>query len=237
MHPSAMKNARLFFEVYASTRREGTVVDVGAQDVNGSLRDVAPPTLRYVGVDFVQGKGVDVVLDDPYRLPFEDASVDVVVSSSCFEHSEMFWVLFLEILRVLRPDGLLYLNAPSNGDFHRYPVDCWRFYPDSGGALVTWARRNGMRPLLLESFVSAQDVDMWNDFVAVFVKDERHAGAYPRRIVERKADFTNGIVAGREGLLHGNPRTEDQSNWLYRFLIRRRRKRYFKALAKGKLRA
>ena len=32
-------------------------------------------------------------------------------------------------------DWLFYLNAPSNGEFHRYPVDCWRFYPDAGGAL------------------------------------------------------------------------------------------------------
>jgi SAM-dependent methyltransferase len=71
-----------------------------------------------------------------YKLPFADGSVDVVLSSSCFEHSEFFWLLFLEILRVLRPEGLFYLNAPSNGPFHRYPVDCWRFYPDSGNALV-----------------------------------------------------------------------------------------------------
>ena len=31
---------------------------------------------------------------------------------------------------MLRPAGLFYLNAPSNGDFHRYPVDCWRIMPD-----------------------------------------------------------------------------------------------------------
>ena len=46
------------------------------------------------------------MLTDPYHLPFESNSLDVVVSSSCFEHSEMFWLLFLEIMRVLKPEGL-----------------------------------------------------------------------------------------------------------------------------------
>ena len=70
-------------------------------------------------MDFQQARGVDVVLDDPYKLPLDDASVDIVVSSSCFEHSEMFWLVFLEVMRVLKSDGLFYLNAPSAGSFHQ----------------------------------------------------------------------------------------------------------------------
>src|SRR5262245_50561319 len=112
MHTTAMENGRRFFSTYL---REGavTVVDIGSQDVNGSLRTVCPGHAKYVGVDFAAGQGVDIVIQDPYKLPFDAASVDVVVSSSCFEHSEFFWVLFLELLRVLKPAGLLYLNAPS----------------------------------------------------------------------------------------------------------------------------
>jgi SAM-dependent methyltransferase len=228
MHPSAMKNGKLFFDTYAAPLAGGTVIDIGAQDVNGSLRDVMPAQLKYVGVDFVQGKGVDVILDDPYRLPFEDASVDIVVSNSCLEHSEMFWLIYLEMLRVLRPSGLLYLNVPSNGDFHRYPVDCWRFYPDSGRALVTWARRNGLRPQLLESFVSAQYMEQWSDFIAVFVKDEMCAKDYARRMLEVKEDFTNGLRAGSDEVLHERARSEDQSNLCYD-LKRRSWRRHRKA--------
>src|ERR1035437_5767786 len=177
MHPTAMLHGRLFFQTYATKIPAAVVVDIGAQDVNGSLRAVCPLTCKYIGVDFVAGKGVDVVLEDPYKLPFEDASVDIVVSSSCLEHSEMFWVVFLEILRVLKPAGLCYLNVPSNGEFHRYPVDCWRFYPDSGNALVTWARRNDYPTVLLESFTGNQantgepGLQQWSDYIAVFLKD------------------------------------------------------------------
>jgi SAM-dependent methyltransferase len=191
MHFGAMKHARWFFDTYLGESSTATVVDIGAQDVNGSLREVAPEGVRYVGVDFVKGKGVDVILEDPYRLPFEDASVDVIVSSSCFEHSELFWVLFLEILRVLKPSGLLYLNAPSNGYVHRYPVDCWRFYPDAGRALVTWAKRNGLSPALTESFVGDMDAQGWIDFVAVFVKDEAHLGDHPRRMKNTQTALEN----------------------------------------------
>ncbi|MDQ3034541.1 MAG: class I SAM-dependent methyltransferase [Myxococcota bacterium] len=206
-----MQSGRLFFETYVRDLEAPLVVDVGSVDINGSLASVAPPSCRYVGLDFAAGKGVDVLIEDPYVLPLESGSVDVIVSSSCFEHSEMFWVLFLEILRVLKPSGLLYVSAPSNGYFHRHPVDCWRFYPDAGRALVTWAKRNGLEPALLESFVSSQSAEDWSDFVAVFVKDASFAPQYPRRIVDSTPGFANATLLGRPELLNFEPLTEDQS--------------------------
>jgi SAM-dependent methyltransferase len=199
MHDTAFDNGKAFFDTYLAPQSRVRILDIGALDVNGSLRSVCPAGVEYVGVDFAQGPGVDIVLADPYALPFPDGHADVIVSSSCFEHSEMFWLLFVELLRVLRPDGLLFISAPSNGPFHRYPVDCWRFYPDSGAALVTWARRCGLQPALLESYVSAQSAINpwgWNDFVAVFVKDEACADRHARRILDTKSDFFNGMVRG-----------------------------------------
>ncbi|MBR7801558.1 methyltransferase domain-containing protein [Undibacterium fentianense] len=192
MHPSALQNCQLFFDHYHSGfSPDAQVMEIGSQDVNGSLRPIFSPTFSYTGVDFVAAKGVDVVLDDPYQLPFADASMDVIVSSSCFEHSEMFWLVFLEVMRVLKPHGLFYLNVPSNGAFHQYPVDCWRFYPDSGKALVTWAKRNGIPAALLESYVSEQGTGQWNDFVAVFLKDEAHVTRYPSRITQHVETYRN----------------------------------------------
>jgi SAM-dependent methyltransferase len=209
MHPTAMDNGQLFFDCYLDEGAGKTVVDIGSQNVNGSLKKLVPRGSRYIGIDFVAGPGVDLVLDDPYLLPFESASVDVVVSSSCFEHVEFFWLMFNEILRVLKPDGLFYLNAPSNGEFHRYPVDCWRFYPDSGQALVNWGRRSGYNPLLLESYTSAQRLDIWNDSVAVFLKDATQLARHPHRILDQPGNYTNGRVYGQTELLHPQAATED----------------------------
>jgi SAM-dependent methyltransferase len=213
MHPTAMINVERFYQAYLRPEHPGYfVVEIGSQivpGVIGSLRDVCPKNAEYIGVDFASGNGVDVVLTDPYALPFESGSVDVCLASSVFEHSEMFWVLFLEILRILKPDGLFYLNVPSNGYFHRYPVDCWRFYPDSGRALVNWAKRNQLNPALLESYISVQKDDVWNDFVAVFVKDEAHAKSHARKIIDSHKDFFNGCAHGSTEFINFKEGTED----------------------------
>lgn len=201
MHPSAMTLGKIFFETYIGQTHPMTVVDIGALNVNGSLREVCPPHVTYVGVDCVEGNGVDIVLQNPYQLPFADQSIEVVVCSSVFEHAPFFWELFLEIIRILKPHGLLYINVPSNGYIHRYPVDCWRFYPDAGLALIEWAQHRGYEPALLESFVNEQPVDVqqdpasaiWNDFVAVFVKDQRMRERYEQRILDHHVRYHNAI--------------------------------------------
>jgi SAM-dependent methyltransferase len=137
----------------------------------GALREVAPPDSQWIGVDAAEGPGVDRVLVEPYRLPFVDDSVDVVVSSSTFEHAEFFWLLFLEMARILKPGGFLYINSPSNGPVHRHPVDCWRFYPDAGDALTRWAARNFYFLELLESSIGELDGESeWLDWVGVWRK-------------------------------------------------------------------
>lgn len=215
MHPTAMRHGKAFFDAYAPAfdpARPIRLLEIGAQNLNGSLRDVCPPGVDYTGVDFAAGPGVDVVLEDAYSLPFADQAFDIVVSSSCFEHAQMFWLTFLEALRVLRPRGLFYLNATASGAFHRHPVDCWRFYPDSGRALVAWARRSGVDAALLESFISdALDNPLgWTDFVAVFLKDAAEAPAFPRRILDGFGAFKNGFRAGDEAVLNYSELSEHQ---------------------------
>ena len=209
MHPTAMKNGETFFATYSSFFKGNnkTVVEIGSQDVNGSLRQVCPDDFSYTGVDFEDAKGVDIVLEDPYKLPFEDESVDIVLSSSCFEHSEMFWLSFIEILRILKPSGLFYLNAPSDGEVHKYPVDCWRFYPDSGQALITWARKNGFNTKLLESYT--QIGGNWHDYVAIFLKDSSHEEKFTDRILNHKKDFENGSISYSKTVL--NPKALSQN--------------------------
>ena len=67
MHDTAMEYGRQFFTAYTKNRKNLTIVDIGAQDFNGSLRSAAPANHRYVGVDSEKGKGVDIVNEDPYE--------------------------------------------------------------------------------------------------------------------------------------------------------------------------
>ncbi|NKA17451.1 MAG: methyltransferase domain-containing protein [Alphaproteobacteria bacterium] len=218
MHDTAMEYGKLFFNIYLKNINNLTIVDIGSQDVNGSLRLVAPLDSKYIGIDFIKGKGVDVVINDPYSLPFESNSVDVVVSSSCFEHSEFFWLLFNESLRILKPTGLLYINAPSNGVFHRYPVDCWRFYPDSGVALQNWGKKSGYNCALLESFIGIRKTDIWNDFVAVFIKNEDNAHKFKNRIQLNVDKFTNGRLFNSEKILNFFEKMQVDDNYFIKLI-------------------
>ena len=180
MHESAMRNAIRFFDTYGKHKDGGLVVDIGSQNVNGSLKDAMPKRFDYVGVDYAAAIGVDVILKDPYKFPFEDKSVDILVSSSCLEHSEMFWLTFLEMARVVKPDGLIYLNVPSSGQYHAYPVDCWRFQIDASTALMNWAKRNALLTALLEAYTDSDAP--WHDVVAIYVGDGQYSDKYPDRI-------------------------------------------------------
>lgn len=138
-------------------------------DVNGTLRPYAPPQISYVGADIAPGPGVTLVLADPHRVPITEGIFHIAVSTSCLEHDDMFWLTFAEMVRVVRSDGFIYLSAPSNGEVHRHPADCWRFYPDAGKALAKWAQHCGHVGLeCLESFMLPPLADQWTDFIAVF---------------------------------------------------------------------
>jgi len=113
-------------------------------------------------MDVLPGKNVDVVMKDAYVFPQPDNSVDIIVCGQAFEHIEFFWLTMLEMKRILKPEGYLFLIAPSTGPIHRYPVDCWRFYPDGFKALAGWS---GLKLLQIKI---AQE--RWGDTGGVFTK-------------------------------------------------------------------
>lgn len=174
MHASAHAIGELFFSSYQPDE-DCWILDVGSADVNGSLRTVAPPTAHYVGCDLSEGDGVDVVVA-PGTLPFDDGCFDLVVSTSAFEHDPHFFGTFLEMARVTAVGGHIYVNAPSEGDYHRFPNDYWRFYPDAGIALAEHARKAGFALELVESWVAPQDVSGFSDMVMVFARGTARPG-------------------------------------------------------------
>ena len=130
----------LFSQTYAP-KGELKVLDIGSQIMPhqvkfGSHRDLFQG--EYIGADISEGINVDVVLKDPYKFPFEDEYFDVVISSQTFEHIEFPWVTMQEINRVLKPNGMVCIIAPSKAPLHYYPVDTFRYHPDGMKALAKW---------------------------------------------------------------------------------------------------
>lgn len=143
MHQSSMEAMADFVQEFLEPWRGKplNVLDVGSMDVNGSYRVLFDdPAWQYTGVDAEAGMGVDLVLTRAYRWNrLESAEFDVVISGQAFEHIEFPWVSMLEVARVMKPGALLCVLVPSGGYEHRYPLDCWRYYPDGIAALARWA--------------------------------------------------------------------------------------------------
>jgi len=155
MHASSFENMHLCYQRYISgtsleSQDRVVVVDIGGANVNGSYAEVfSGEQFEYLGVDLNPGLGIDIIIDDPTKLPLDDFCADIVISGQMLEHCEFFWITFTEMIRVLKPDGYLFLIAPSAGPEHRYPVDCYRFYPDAYRALA--------------KFANCRMVDVWSD--------------------------------------------------------------------------
>ncbi|HIN66068.1 MAG TPA: methyltransferase domain-containing protein [Candidatus Obscuribacterales bacterium] len=169
MHDSAFRIGELVMRTY-SDLPNAKILEIGSLNVNGCLRDVAVSTTEYTGLDLEEGPSVDHVIVPGAEFPVKDNSFDLVMASSVFEHDPRFWETFLRMCRAAKPGGHIYVNAPSNGTVHRYPMDCWRFYPDAGLALVEHANSQGLEIDLVESFIGNRHSDVWNDFVAIFRK-------------------------------------------------------------------
>ena len=216
MHNSALESFNNFRDVYLSklSNKKLKLIEIGSLSVNSNIKNSLKDNMEYIGIDIVKGENVDVVLDDPYKFPFEDKSIDVVISISNFEHTEFFWLTYLEILRVLKDDGLFFLNAPSNSKYHRHETDNWRFYPDSSISLQKWGEYNNFEPQVLEHYTNLEKGrDIWNDYVSITVKNKKFSDKYPDRILNSKKNFTNGRKNNSNEIINFQEFPQDQNNW------------------------
>ncbi|WP_375500950.1 methyltransferase domain-containing protein [uncultured Jatrophihabitans sp.] len=206
MHDSAMAHMGLSVNQYLKRDRHYDVLDVGSQAA-GNMRThrelFTEHDVTYTGTDVSAGPNVDVVMRKPYRLPFRSRSFDAVLSNSAFEHIAFPWVSFLEIVRVLRPNGLLLLVAPSRGHIH-WEFDCWRYYPDAMRAFAAYARVQLLEahtdmPPKIESRVDYTRVrspeNYWGDTVGVFRKPLKYSRGVvvPREVGVWWANRVGGI--------------------------------------------
>ena len=89
------------------------VLEIGAQNVNGSMRPEFE-NCEYIGVDVVDGEGVDVVC---YGHEFQGdcGSFDVAFSCETFEHDPHASKTVSRMLDLLRPGGLFFMTCAGTG--------------------------------------------------------------------------------------------------------------------------
>jgi len=106
------------------------VIEVGSYDVNGSLRYLTKllKPAEYIGVDIVEGPGVDLICQGENLVEkFGKESFDVVMSTCVLEHVRDWKKHISNLKNVCRPNGIILIIAPSVWVFHEFPYDFWRY--------------------------------------------------------------------------------------------------------------
>jgi len=113
------------------------ILEIGSRDVTGiTRRGLFSNATEFVGVDVLGGPGVDVV-GDAHRLSsfLLAEQFDVVFAVSVFEHLLFPWKVVMEINRVMKLGGLVFISTHPSWPAHELPWDFWRYQPAAFQAL------------------------------------------------------------------------------------------------------
>ena len=161
MHVSVMDWVRHLVKSQGLNEPGLRVLEVGAYNVNGSVRELFNRT-DYFGIDLRDGPGVDAVVDICDDLE-PTPTYDVVVSTEMLEHCELPQRATNHMVAWLRPGGHLIITTRSKGfpfhdppDFHRFNLNEIQQLIAKAGANVQWAQTD---PLCPGVFVYATKAD------------------------------------------------------------------------------
>ena len=111
------------------------VLEVGSREVTSKSNARKEfGKAEYVGFDYYPGNNVDVV-GDAHKLSsyFNDGEqFDVIYSSACFELFAMPWVVAVEIAKLLKVGGIVFVETHFSFSSHQRP---WHFFQFSDMAL------------------------------------------------------------------------------------------------------
>ena len=111
------------------------ILEIGSREVtgkSGARKNFSNAT--YIGFDLYPGNNVDIV-GDAHKLSSYfagEAKFDIIYSSSCFEHFAMPWVVAIEISKLLKVGGIVFVETHFSFASHERP---WHFFQFSDMAL------------------------------------------------------------------------------------------------------
>jgi SAM-dependent methyltransferase len=150
----------------------GTVIELGTKrwGKNPTHHVQYWPEAKHIGVDYIAGQDVDIVAD-AMKLSevFDENSIDAVFSASTFEHIENPFLAANEILKVLKPGGVFFIQTHHTFPSHSFPHDYWRF---SKEALLTLFKDAGELMADYEypcQIIPPESITNWNSSAPAFL--------------------------------------------------------------------
>lgn len=145
MHPSSINNmeaAKNLWMKHLYNNDKIDILDVGGRTATAQNRDGSYKSIwedisnNYWVADMKDGINVSHLVTQPYHMPLEDNSVDLIVSGQTLEHVPNPFRLINEFKRVLKPRCAMIIIVPSEGRDHD-DFDYWRFKRDSFKAIAS----------------------------------------------------------------------------------------------------
>lgn len=132
MHKESLGRCRDFIGNYLNSFETLKIADVGSFDVNGNYRALFDrPGWDYVGLDVTPGRNVDLIVpSDEDAIWPHTGEFDVVISGQCVEHVRKPWKWIKQVASLAKSGGIIWITGPNQWEFHQYPIDCWRIWPD-----------------------------------------------------------------------------------------------------------
>jgi hypothetical protein len=103
------------------------ILEIGSRNVTGISLKSFFDRAEYIGFDFYAGQNVDVV-GDVHKLSryfHQNDKFDLIFSSAVFEHLHMPWVAAVEIQKMLKVGGYVFIETHFSFSSHERP---WHFF-------------------------------------------------------------------------------------------------------------
>jgi SAM-dependent methyltransferase len=120
-----------------SPKFKGKLLDVGCgiMPYRELILNTNKNVTSYIGLDFENSLDSEYSFGKPDFfwngdiIPLEDNAVETIIATEFFEHCTEPEKIMKEILRVLKPDGVLFLTVPFIWNLHLVPYDEYRYTP------------------------------------------------------------------------------------------------------------
>jgi SAM-dependent methyltransferase len=132
------RNTTLIFEKYIQPRFQSNqkVIEIGPILPSIFYEAIGDKSITWHSADICENSDLTYSGIEPYSIPAEDESYDVVFAANVIEHVGKIWLWIREMERICKPGGQLLLINPISWPHHLDPTDCWRIYPDGMKALL-----------------------------------------------------------------------------------------------------
>lgn len=125
-----IKPVQDFVIEFSKGRTFPKVLEVGAQNVNGSVKGLLNFE-TYEGLDLVDDHDIVTVIDDAENIPkhWVDETFDLVICTETLEHVKNPVSIVNKMRNVLKKGGWMLITTPGTGHpEHDWPSDYYRFW-------------------------------------------------------------------------------------------------------------